>query len=183
MRVISGLYRFRKLNGYNVATIRPTMDRVKESLFAMINPYIKNSICLDLFSGTGSLGIEALSNGASSVYFVDNSFESIKITKSNIDNLNITDNFSILHDNYTEALKKFSATSIAFDIIFLDPPYGQIKISDVMHRIIDLKLLKDNGIIVCEYENEDLNDEYENIVLLKSRKYGGTNIKIYINRK
>ena len=87
MRVISGIHKKMNLEGYNVEGIRPTMDKVKESIFAMIYEYIDNSIVLDLFSGTGSLGIEALSNGAKEVYFIDNSKLSLEITNKNIQKL------------------------------------------------------------------------------------------------
>ncbi len=183
MRVISGLYRSRKLDGYDVIGIRPTMDRVKESLFAMINSNIKDSVCLDLFGGTGSLGIEALSNGASFVYFVDNSNVAIDTIKSNLNRLNINDKGTIVCDNYTDAIKKFGNNNLSFDIIFLDPPYGKINISTIIKKIVDFNILKDDGIIVCEYEDEELKDTYGNIELFKSKKYGSTNIKIYINRK
>ena len=89
MRVISGIHKKMNLEGYNVEGIRPTMDKVKESIFAMINPYIDNSICLDLFAGTGSLGIEALSNGASSCTFIDNNKIAIKTIKDNLARLDI----------------------------------------------------------------------------------------------
>ena len=116
MRVISGIYRSRKLIGYDMVGIRPTKDSVKESIFAMINPYIKDSICLDLFCGTGSLGIEAISNGAKSSYFVDFSKNSIDITKENIDSLKIKESV-VINDNYTDALHKFKNNSNTFDII------------------------------------------------------------------
>lgn len=181
MRVISGIYRSRKLIGYDMVGIRPTKDSVKESIFAMINPYIKDSICLDLFCGTGSLGIEAISNGAKSSYFVDFSKNSIDITKENIDSLKIKESV-VINDNYTDALHKFKNNSNTFDIIFLDPPYGKIRIEEVINQIMDSKILNNNGIIVCEYEEEDLKDNYNSLELLKFKKYGKTYIRIYINR-
>ena len=85
MRVISGKYKSLKLDGYDIEGIRPTMDKVKESVFAMIQGYLYDSTCLDLFSGSGSLGIEAISNGANYVYFVDKLSDSIKITEKNLE--------------------------------------------------------------------------------------------------
>ena len=178
MRVISGKYRSLKLDGYDIDGIRPTMDKVKESVFAMINEYIYDSVCLDLFSGTGSLGIEALSNGSKYVYFVDKLSDSIEITKSNLNKIK-DNNYKIINSSYKMALKNFKENSIKFDIIFLDPPYGKIKIKDLLEEIIDLDLLNNNGIVVSEYENENLDENYGNLNLIKDRKYGKTYIKIY----
>lgn len=183
MRVISGIFRSRKILGYDVLGIRPTMDKVKESTFAMISSYINNSVVLDLFAGTGALGIEALSNGASSVYFVDNSKVSINVIKNNINNLDISDKINIINDDYVNALKRFNNDNIKFDIIFIDPPYGIINIKTVIKKIIDNNILSDKGILVCEYESEDLNDIYETLEMIKFKKYGKTYIRIYMNRK
>ena len=178
MRVISGKYKRTILNGYDIEGIRPTMDKVKESLFAMINDSIKDSICLDLFSGTGSIGIEALSNYSKRVYFVDKMKIAIDTTKSNLGKLDSTD-YEVINDNYTSALKKFSNNGIKFDIIFIDPPYGKIKIKEVIDEILKYDILMPNALLVCEYEKEILEENYGNLELIKDRKYGKTFIKIY----
>lgn len=182
MRVISGKYRRTILNGYDIDGIRPTMDKVKESIFAMINDSLKDSICLDLFSGTGSLGIEALSNYSKHVYFVDKMKESIDAIKLNLKKIDSND-YTIINDNYTSALKKISNNGIKFDIIFIDPPYGKIKIKEVIDEIIKYDILNINGLLVCEYENEDLEETYGFLELIKDRKYGKTFIKIYKNKR
>lgn len=178
MRVISGKYRRTILNGYDIDGIRPTMDKVKESLFAMINDSIKDSVCLDLFSGTGSLGIEALSNNSKYVYFVDKMKSAVDITKSNLSKLDCN-NYEVINDNYTSVLKKFSNSGTKFDIIFIDPPYGKIKIKEVIDEILKYDILNSNALLVCEYENEVLEENYGNLELIKDRKYGKTLIKIY----
>src|SRR5574344_1639421 len=104
MKVISGILKGRIIEGFNLDGTRPTMDRVKESLFAMIQDYIKNSNCLDLFSGSGNLGIEAISNGAKSVTLVDNNLKAIKIINNNLSNFNIKEKAKLLNQNYTRAL-------------------------------------------------------------------------------
>ena len=111
MRVISGLLKGKKLEGYNVETTRPTMDRVKESMFASIQEDIPNSIVLDLFCGTGSLGIEALSQGADHCYFVDNNREILKYLNKNINNLNIKDKSTVLNKDYKSALQEAVQTT------------------------------------------------------------------------
>lgn len=178
MRVISGKYKRMELKGFNIDGIRPTMDKVKEAIFGMIQGYVDDSLCLDLFAGTGSLGIEALSNGAKHVYFNDEMKDAINVIKTNIDKTS-DKNSTIIHSDYTSSIKKFSENSIKFDIIFLDPPYGKIKIKTVIDKIIKFDILNDDGIIVCEYEDETLDEEYDYLKLIKYRKYGKTYISIY----
>ena len=179
MRIISGKNRGTHLLGYDIDGIRPTMDKVKESVFAIINSKLNNSICLDLFSGTGSLGLEALSNNARCCYFVDEMNKAIEITKSNIEKTKNMDNSIIIKNNYVEALKILSKRDIKFDIIFVDPPYGKIKIKEVINNIIKYDILSIDGIIICEYECEDLEDNYEYLTLNKEKKYGNTYVRIY----
>ena len=170
MRVISGKYRGKNLIGFDIEGTRPTMDRVKESLFAMIQNKINNSVVLDLFAGSGSLGIEALSNGAKEAYFVDNNIELINIIKKNTVGM---ENVNIIKSDYRDALSNFK---IKFDIIFLDPPYKLNLINDCLDKIIKYDLLSDNGIVICEYENEEINTSLE---LIKNKSYGSKNIKIF----
>lgn len=174
MRVISGKYKGKNLNGFNVMGTRPTMDRVKESVFGMIQSNIKNSVCLDLFAGSGSLGIEALSNGAKCCYFVENSNNIFSILKENLDG--ICDSVLIKND-YMNALSDFFKSGLKFDIVFLDPPYKLNLINFVLKYINDNDLLNEGGIIVCEFEDEDVCSEHFD--LLKSRQYGSKNIKVF----
>ena len=174
MRIISGKYKGKKLDGYDILGTRPTMDRVKESLFGMIQNNIKESTCLDLFAGSGSLGLEALSNGCKKCYFTDNNKQVINILNKNIKSLN-DQNSIILNMDYIDALKYFKENNITFDIIFLDPPYKLNLINNCLELIKDYNLLNDNGIIVCEYETEKINDIF---TLIKERKHGDKFIKI-----
>ena len=104
MRIISGKYRGKKLKGFDIAGTKPTMDRVKESLFAMIQNKVLDSVCLDLFAGSGALGIEAISMGALECDFVDNSKEAIKMLKENTKD--ITESLNIINSDYKKHLKK-----------------------------------------------------------------------------
>jgi 16S rRNA (guanine966-N2)-methyltransferase len=117
VRVISGVLKGKILKGHDLEGTRPTMDRVKESLFAMIQNNIKDSVCLDLFAGSGSLGIEALSNGAKYVYFIDNKKRAIEIIKDNLKN--VDNKHEILLNDYRKALDYFKNNNIHFDLIFL----------------------------------------------------------------
>lgn len=174
MRIISGKYKGKNINGFNIMGTRPTMDRVKESMFAMIQGNIKNSVCLDLFAGSGSLGIEALSNGAKCCYFVENSNNIYNILKDNLDG--ISDSI-LLKMDYMDALSNFSKKGIKFDLIFLDPPYKLNLINDILKYLNDNELLNDDGIIVCEFEDEDVYSDC--FSLIKSRRYGSKNVEIY----
>lgn len=170
MRIISGKYKGRVFKEYNIDGTRPTMDRVKESLFGMIQSKINGSICLDLFCGSGSLGVEALSNGASKCYFVDKNKKVIDILKNNTKDI---ENVIIINDDFINALNKIDSK---FDIIFLDPPYDMLLINKAIEIIEKKDLLNNNGLIVCEYNHENLECNYE---LYKEKKYGDKYIKIF----
>jgi len=168
MRVISGKYKGRKLN-YEILGTRPTMDRVKESLFAIIQDYIKESVVLDLFAGSGSLGIEALSNGASKCYFVDYNIKAINVIKENTKGIN---NCVIINEDYIRFLNKID---VKFDIVFLDPPYHENMIEKAIDLLLSNNLLNDNALIICEYEKE-FNCT---LAVFKEKKYGNKIITIY----
>ncbi len=178
MRVISGKLKGRSIKGFNILGTRPTMDRVKESLFAMIQNYLPNSICLDLFSGSGNLGIEAISNGANLVYFNDKNKECIKVIKDNINNFDINSNSIITNLDYKEALKYYKNNNIKFDLVFLDPPYKDHIISEILSFMIENELLNNNSLVICEVNNKE---EFINkrIILFKEKKYGDKKIIIY----
>ena len=176
MRVISGISKGCRLDGINIEGIRPTMDRVKESLFAIINPNLDNSIILDLFAGSGSLGIEALSNGARICYFVDYNKKAIDIINKNLNKCHLDDKSIVLKNDFIEALNYFKNKSIKFDLIFLDPPYKLHLINNAIELILKNKLLNNNGIIICEGEDEIINTK---LSLIKHKKYGCKNISIY----
>ena len=173
MRVISGKYKGMVLKEYNVVGTRPTMDRVKESLFGIIQNKVKDSICLDLFAGSGSLGLEALSNGANKVYFVDKNKIVINNMKKNFEKI---DNYYLYNLDYIEALKKFKEQNIKFDIVFLDPPYDLLLITKSIELLIEYNLLNKDSYIICEYTKENI---VCNLEIIKEKKYGDKFIKIY----
>ncbi|MBP3461298.1 MAG: 16S rRNA (guanine(966)-N(2))-methyltransferase RsmD [Bacilli bacterium] len=174
MRIISGKYKGRKLLGQNIEGTRPTMDRVKESLFGIIQNNIKDSICLDLFAGTGALGLEAISNGAKECYFIDKNIISINIIKENSKGI---ENVKIMNKDYLKALNELK--NIKFDVIFLDPPYKMNLIQSSLNKIKENNMLNKNGIIVCEFEKEEFEIDY---YIFKEKKYGNKNIRIYQNK-
>ena len=171
MKIISGKYKGRNLDGHNLDGTRPTMERVKESLFAIIQNHLDNAIVLDLFSGSGNLGLEALSEGAKYAYLVDHNFKAIKTINKNLTTIGISDAEAINMD-YKKALNYFSEKNIKFDLIFLDPPYITDYIEKSLELISKYDLLNDNGLIICESDDLDrivYNDMYK---VVKDKKYG-----------
>lgn len=175
MRVISGIYKGRQLKGYTLKGTRPTMDRVKESLFDILGDKVEGRVCLDLFAGSGNLGIEALSRGSKFVYFVDREYMAYKTIKDNLSCLNIL-NVEVLNMDYLKALEKLN--TIRFDIIFLDPPYKSDYLEKAVRKISELTLLNDKGIVVLE--SDDINKLYYNDYFreIVTRKYGDKYIRI-----
>lgn len=180
MRVVSGIYKGRVLKGYDLVGTRPTMDRVKESLFAMLQPYLKNSVCLDLFAGSGNLGIEALSQGARSVVFVDRSKLAIQTIKENLHLLQVKDETLVLRGDFLEVLKTLSRS---FDLIFLDPPYQSDYIEKSLAAIHQYSLLKEGGIVVLESDKEEKMRYDEGVYeKIKERQYGDKLVRLLRKR-
>lgn len=179
MKVISGLLKGRIIEGYNIDGTRPTMDRVKESIFAMIGDKVKNSIVLDLFAGSGNYGIEAISLGANKVYFNDNNIEAIKVIKKNINKFQITNKSIILKNDYQKCLDNLKTSNIKFDLVFLDPPYKMNVIDDILEYLVKFNLLKKDSFVVVELTNDNLKEKYDKLVKYKNRKYGDKIVYIY----
>ena len=121
MRIVSGKYKGKKIAGYDLLGTRPTMNRVKESLFAMLQPILTDSICLDLFAGSGNLGFEALSQGAREVVLVDKNHQALQVMKKNAALLQIEEKISFYQGDFKKILAQLQGQK--FTLIFLDPPY------------------------------------------------------------
>lgn len=177
MRIISGKYKGIQLNGFDIKGTRPTMDRVKESMFAMIQSKLKNSVVLDLFAGSGNLGIEAMSNGSKITYFVDSNRIATKVIEENIKKIHTESEFYILKMDYKQALKEFHKKNLKFDIVLLDPPYQSHFIDGILKLLVEYNLLKEDAIIVCEYDKEELHSDI--LTCIKEKRYGDKYVKIY----
>lgn len=171
MKIISGKYKGRKLEGFDINGTRPTMDRVKESLFGTIQNYLQDSTVLDLFAGSGNLGLEALSEGAKKAYLVDANYKAITTINRNIQNIGI-EAAEVIHSDYKKALMNFKTGNIQFDLIFLDPPYKTDYIEKSINLITENGLLQQTGIIVCESNSIDKIIFPNNYQILKEKKYG-----------
>ena len=177
MRVISG-----KARGINLKTpdgllTRPTIDRVKEALFSIINFDIPTSNVLDLFGGTGQLGIEALSRGAKSAVFVDQREDACKLIKENLKRTKLEQDAKVVRMDYLDYLKR---SREKFDIIFLDPPYAEVFLENALKCITEIDILQSGGIIVAERPlGKDLPWDFEGYTRSKDYKYGKVLLTIY----
>ena len=173
MRVIAGTYRSRVLKEVQESTTRSTKDRVKESIFNSIQTNIYDSLVLDLFAGSGALGIEAISRGASHAVLNEFNLNAYKVVVENIDMLAI-ENATISTLDYVDFL---ISTKETFDIILLDPPYNMDVINEIVQLIVKRKILNDNGIIVYLYgKNNTLHIENDDIIEYKMKTIGITNV-------
>lgn len=167
MRIIAGKYRGKKLKEFELSSTKPTLDRVKESMFNLIQFDVVDAVVLDLFSGTGALGVEALSRGAKKCVFVDNTDEAIAITKENTNS--IDGDKEIIKSDYMDYLKRCKQK---FDIILLDPPYATDYGVEAINTILTRDLLRKNGIILFETADEHVFEFAYYGYECKRRKYG-----------
>ena len=152
MRIISGRFKSRRLKATPPAGIRPTSDKLKETLFNVLGSSVQGSNFLDGAAGMGSIGIEALSRGAAEVYFVDQSRKACRIIRENLESLEIGTGFRILEMDLKKALELFARESIRFDIAFLDPPYEREDVYDTaLERFGRDPLLTPGGILIIEH--------------------------------
>lgn len=171
MRVIAGTARGCTLNAPEGFNTRPTADRVKESMFAVIQFEVQGKSVLDLFAGSGALGIEALSRGAAYAVFVDKDEKSIELIKENLGKAKLSDKAVVLKKDYLHALKSLSQK---FGIVFLDPPYAQGLYESALTAIKEYGILDDGGMIVIEYSPSYEINIPEGYTKVKEKKYGST---------
>lgn len=179
VRVISGSARGLKLNTPGDDRVRPTTDRVKESMFNIVQDWVYDSQVLDLFAGSGALGIEALSRGASQAVFCDNSLDSIKIIKSNIEKARVVDRSQIVRGDFKRCLRDMEAKNQSFDMIFVDPPYYKGLFEEVLDTIRSCKILKKDGIVIVEHDAKRPIGQVEGLEVYKEKKYGITMLTFY----
>ncbi len=173
MRVISGMSRGRKLVAPKGLDTRPTTDRVKESMFNLIIPYIPTKNVLDLFAGSGALGIEALSRGSEHCVFVDTGKEALSVVKQNLELSRQTDKAEVFSFDSLEFLNR---TNSKFDLIFIDPPYNKGLLTESVRLIYQKNLLSENGIIVAESEAGGEIPPSDCFKILKQARYGKTTV-------
>ena len=177
MRVITGKARGVQLKTPDGMLTRPTTDRVKEALFSIIHFEIPGAKVLDLFGGTGQLGIEALSRGARSAVFVDAQESACKIIRENLKRTKLEKEGRVVRGDYLQYLNRCTEK---FDIILLDPPYAEVFLENALKRITEIDILETDGIIVAERPlGKDLPWEFDGFTRSKDYKYGNTLLTLY----
>ncbi len=177
MRIITGEAKGKKLLSLNTKKVRPTTDRVKESLFNILGNSVFYVRGLDLFAGFGSLGLEALSRGAEHFTFVERDYKNADIIKKNIKLCKFEKRTEVIISDVFQYLKN---TEKKYDMVFMDPPYEKGLIQKTIFLLIKNNLLTENSLIICEYhKNEEINLKEEQIEEIKTKNYGETVIKIY----
>ncbi len=179
-KILSPLNEGRETKVGDVHATRPTLDRVKEAMFNIIQNKIYDAHVLDLFAGTGSLGLEAASRGAREVVLVDYFKETFDLLVENINNLEFNEKCKAVFTDYHNALEKFRAQHKIFDVIFIDPPYLNNMIPGVIKFIEENHMLSNNGVIVTKTDSsEEVTDGYGDIAKVFDRKYGNTTLAFY----
>lgn len=176
MRIISGIRRGHKLYEFEGDGVRPTTDRVKESIFNIIQDFVPYANCLDMFSGSGALSFEAISRGADKAVCIDNDKRSLDIIKKNADALKFSESCEIINISCFDYIRQ---TKEKFDVIFLDPPYNKNFIKPALEGIIENEILNNDGIIVLESDGTDFHGEFDGLDIYRQRKYGRTYVTVY----
>lgn len=178
--MISGTQKGRILKSRPGKNTRPTTDKVKESLFNIIGPYFNGGYGLDLFAGSGALGIEGISRGLDKVVFVDNDYKSIQTVKENIAICNFNSNAEVYKNDWKRALRAIIRRGLSFRVIWIDPPYKKHVYETILQEISENHLLTDDGVVVCEHEKEyELPAQVGQFVKMRVEHYGTISISFY----
>jgi 16S rRNA (guanine966-N2)-methyltransferase len=180
MRVISGIARGRSLKAVAGIGTRPTTDKVKEAIFSMIGPYFDGGLVLDLFAGTGGLGIEALSRGMDQAVFIDREAKSVETVRHNLQSTGFSEKAELYRNDAMRALKTLSKRGLKFHLVFLDPPYRLKMIGELITELISLELLADNAVIVAEHDVlEHPLEAIDPFIQSKRAEYGDIAVTVY----
>ncbi|AXI31175.1 16S rRNA (guanine(966)-N(2))-methyltransferase RsmD [Priestia megaterium] len=184
MRVVAGLYKGHALKAVPGYSTRPTTDKVKEAIFNMIGPFFEGGTALDLFGGSGGLGIEALSRGIDKVIFVDRDGKAIQTIKANLASCRLEDRAEVYRNDAERALKAIKKRELAVDLLLLDPPYKAQKLKALIETVSEENLLANTGIIVAEHSHDvHLDNEIGLFEKIKSETYGIIGVSIYTYKK
>jgi 16S rRNA (guanine(966)-N(2))-methyltransferase RsmD len=180
MRVTGGTLKSRQIRSPKGRSARPTSDRVRESLFAVIEGDVVDSCVLDLFAGPGTLGIEAISRGASFVTFVERSREVASVLRTNLRSLCIEDRASVRIEDSLEAVRRFSAGRASFGLVLLDPPYSVGLAAEALQRIMEGGIVTEGGVVAVEHSKRDsIQDSSVGFALDRVLEFGDTQVSIY----
>jgi len=180
MRIIAGEARGRRIEAPSGKNTRPTLDRVRENLFNMLQGEINGTRVLDLFAGSGALSFEALSRGAESAFLADHNRQAINAERMNAESLGYEKKVRIVQADWRQALKELAASGESFDIVFLDPPYSMTNLKDVFDGLIPV--LAPDALIILEHEAGKIPDVGTGFKSLKQRNWGFCGVIIYQRR-
>lgn len=180
MRVIAGKYRGRRLNSPIGDDVRPTTDKIKEALFNILQGDVEDAVVVDLFAGTGGLGIEALSRGAKKVYFCDIDNRSIALLKSNLTFVDKNE-YEVIKGDFADCIRRLALRGVKADIIICDPPYGLKKGEELLKVVKEAGILNNNGVVTIERASEDGALPDREFFLYDTKKYGNISIDIFRN--
>ena len=184
MKIISGKYKGLKLKEFPGKDIRPTSSKTREAIFDILGEAIIDTYFLDLFAGTGAIGIEALSRGVKGVTFVEKNGKAVKIIRENMAKIDTLQNINILKKDCYSALKFLQKKQQKYDIIFLDPPYHYGFISNVLNLIDQGSLYRENALVIIQHDKHEEPDcTLKNLSFLKKKKYGKTLLTLFSNKK
>lgn len=179
MRIISGKYAKRNLYTLKSRKTRPTSDKVKESLFNSLGQFFNGGQVLDLYGGSGALGIEAVSRGCEHATIVDINYAAVEVIRKNVALTKENKRFSVYKMSSNTALNYFAKKALKFDLIFLDPPYAKQKIATDMKKMDELNLLNEKAIVVAETDDETELGAISDFSLIKDHHLGKTIVRIY----
>jgi len=181
MRITGGHAKGKILSSFKGLNIRPTSDHVREAIFSILGQDFTGKRVMDLFAGTGVLGLEAISRGANSAVFVEISSQAIALIRKNIQMCGFTDRATVLKKDLRKALPSLdSMGGLPFDVVFVDPPYRQGLVPQSLARLVQKRVLADNAIVLAEtYKTEELVREVSGLLLVDCRTYGDTKINFY----
>jgi len=175
MRIIGGEFKGRKLAAFRGTATRPTADRLRESIFNIRASSIQDAVVLDLFAGTGALGLEALSRGAATAFFIDSEIPAVKIIEKNIESCRVTNRARVIRWDIRRNLNCLSPGVPVFDLVFMDPPYNADLVAPALQHLITQGVLKNNASIIVEHAStEPIASGIAGFVMTDQRIYGKT---------
>lgn len=180
MRIVAGKYKSRLIDMPKGVRIRPTQDRIREAIFNILSRRCIGAKVLDLYSGSGALGIEALSRGAGEAAFVDSNKKCIKTIKENLNGLNIEYNYEVLQVDALRFIKLCGAKELRFDLIFLDPPYHKGMAEKTLIELDNCDIITRSGVVIAEnFKKDKIPKSLNNFKLIRQNTYGDTLISFY----
>jgi len=181
MRIVAGKFRSRRLKGPGKFLLRPTSDRLRETLFNILGPSIEGSLFVDLYAGTGAIGIEALSRGAREVYFIESHPRTARLIRENLDALGVLEGAEVMARDVLDGLERLSSRHLLADFIFLDPPYARRdKLDEVLDYLDASHLIAPSGIVIAEhYRKADLPERLTRLERFRFLEQGDASLSFY----